>query len=150
MTRFVGGVCAWAIVVCVAGCQPASPPVANFPGAQTGRETQALLTALAAADFKATPSQYQPVPAPYLHAPVTAVTIGEESLAIWEYPNAEAAADDAQRISPRGVDGAFLELGSEARWFKRDRLLVLYLGRSSALRAMLRERLGHTFVGPPA
>lgn len=114
--------------------------MANFPGAQTGRETQALLTALAAADFKATPSQYQPVPAPYLHAPVTAVTIGEESLAM----------NDAQRISPRGVDGAFLALGSEARWFKRDRLLVLYLGRSSALRAMLRERLGHTFVGPPA
>ncbi len=109
-----------------------------------------MLTALAAAGFKATPSQHQPVPAPYLHAPVTAVTIGEESLAIWEYPNPDAAADDAQRISPRGVDGGFFELGSEARWFTRERLLVVYLGTSSALRALLRERLGQTFVGPPA
>jgi len=149
VTRLLRFVWAWVIVLGMAGCQ-AVPPLPDLPGDQTGPETRALLAALSAAGFEATPSQYRPVPAPYLHAPVTALSIGEESLAIWEYPNPDAAADDSQRISPRGVDGGFMELGSEARWFRRDHLLVLYLGTDPKLRSLLREHLGQTFVGPPA
>ena len=147
--RLIRVISACAILLSMAGCQ-AVPPLPDLPGEQTGPETQAVPTALSAAGFEVTPVRYRPVPAAYLHAPVTAMSIGEESLAIWEYPSPDAAADDAQRISPRGVDSGFMELGSEARWFRRNRLIVLYLGTDPKLRALLRERLGQTFVGPPA
>ena len=122
----------------------------GLPGSSPGPETTHLLEALAQAGFAFEPAQYEPAPAQYLHAPVTAVHSGDESLAIWEYPNPEAAADDGLRISPRGVDGGFMELGTEARWFRRGRLLVLYLGIDPKLRAALRQALGQTFVGPAA
>ena len=77
---------------------------------------------------------------------MAAVTVSGESLAIWEYPNPEAAADDGQRVSPRGIDGGFHELGTEAKWFLHSRLLVLYIGIQPKLRALLQEALGSIFV----
>ena len=100
----------------------------------------------AAAGFKIEPDQYQPVPGQYLRAPVAVVKVSGESLAIWEYPNPGAAADDGQRVSPRGIDGGFHELGSEAKWFLRGRLLVLYLGAEPELQALLEQTLGPIFV----
>jgi hypothetical protein len=81
---------------------------------------------------------------------VVAVKVGGESLAIWEYPNPGAAADDGQRVSPRGIDGGFHELGSEAKWFLHGRVLVLYFGVEPTLRALLEETLGPIFVNGKA
>jgi len=120
------------------------------PGTTVGSETAELLSVLVDAGFAFTPASYQPVPAKYLHAPVVALRRGEESLAVWEYPTPAAAGDDRRRVSTRGIDGAFLELGSEARWFLRGRLLVLYLGADPALRAFLLRSLGQPVVGPAA
>lgn len=142
---------AWVLALLLssaAACQapPTVPP--GLPGTQVGPDTAKLLEALGAAGATFTPAKHPPVPAPYLRAPVTAVDAGDDSLAIWEYPNPDAAADDSRRISSRGVDGGFMELGSEARWFRRDRLLVLYLGTDARVRSVLVRELGQTFVGP--
>ena len=141
-----------AIVVLLgaSACQAESPRLPGLPGSETGPETARLLATLASAGFTFCAAEYQPLPAQYLHAPVTALKSGDESLAIWEYPTGEAAADDRQRVSTRGVDGAFLDLGSESRWFLQGRLLVLYLGVDPALRADLLRSLGQTVVGPAA
>lgn len=132
----------------IAACQTSPPAPPGLPGTGMGRDTATLVESLTAVGFGFKPSQYPPVPAPHLHAPVTEVDAGDESLAIWEYPNADAAAGDARRISPRGVDGGFMELGSDARWFRRDRLLVLYLGTDRRMQTALSETLGPPFVGP--
>lgn len=118
------------------------------PGAAVGSETAQLLAALVDAGIAFTPAPHRPLPAKYFHAPVVALRRGEESLAVWEYPTPAAAADDQRRVSTRGIDGSFLELGSEARWFLRGRLLVLYLGTDPALRAVLLRSLGQPVVGP--
>jgi hypothetical protein len=104
------------------------------------------LATLTAAGFEIEPDQYEPIPAQYLRAPVTAVKVSGESLAIWEYPNPGAATDDGQRVSPQGIDGGFHELGTEAKWFLHGRLLVLYIGITPNLRALLEEALGPIFV----
>lgn len=139
--------------ICLLGavaCQGESPRPPELPGRAVGLETTQLLAALAEAGFTFTPASYQPVPARYLHAPVTALQRGDDSLAVWEYATPEAAADDRQRVSTSGIDGCCLELGSEARWFLRGRLLVLYLGGDPALRTALLRALGPTVVGPAA
>jgi hypothetical protein len=120
----------------------------ELPGTWMGPETTQLLGALAEAGIIFGPASHQPVPATYLHAPVTALRRGDESLAVWEYPTPDAAADDRQRVSASGIDGCCLELGSEARWFLHGRLLVLYLGGDPALRGALIRALGPTIVGP--
>ncbi|MGE4084320.1 MAG: hypothetical protein AB7H93_15065 [Vicinamibacterales bacterium] len=131
-------------------CRGESPKMPGLPGTTVGPETTRLLAALADAGFTFNAAAYQPVPATYLHAPVTALQHGDESLAVWEYPTPDAASDDRQRVSTSGIDGCCLELGSEARWFLHGRLLVLYLGVDPALRAALRRSLGQTVVGPAA
>jgi hypothetical protein len=131
-------------------CRNEAPERPALPGSQVGQETIRLVAALVEAGFVFRPAGYEPAPAPFLHAPVTALMHEDESLAIWEYATPEAAADDRQRISVRGVDGSFLELGSEARWFLRGRVLVLYIGANPTLRAVLVRVLGPTVVGPAA
>ena len=96
---------ATAVLVGVAGCQGEAPKLPDLPGTTVGPETKALLAQLTAAGFTIEQDKYEPVPARYLRAPVVAVKVGGESLAIWEYPNPGAAADDGKRVSPRGIDG---------------------------------------------
>ena len=151
MTRraMVWGV-ATAVLVGVAGCQREAAVLPALPGTTLGPESKALLATIAAAGFKIEPDEFEPVPARYLRAPVSAVKVGGESLAIWEYASPGAATDDGQRVSPRGIDGGFHELGTEAKWFLRGRLLVLYLGAEPGLQALLEQTLGPIFVSGKA
>jgi len=151
MTRraMVWGI-ATAVLVGVGGCQGEAPKLPGLPGTTVGPETTALLAQLTAAGFTIEQDKYEPLPARYLRAPVVAVKVGGESLAIWEYPNPGAAADDGQRVSPRGIDGGFHELGTEAKWFLHGRVLVLYIGVEPTLRALLEKTLGPIFVNGKA
>lgn len=87
-----------------------------------------------------------PVTSGRLRAPRAAFKVNGEALVVWEFPNPEAAADESKRVSARGVDGGFDELGSEAKWFLKGRLLVLYIGVSPQLQALLLDSLGSAIV----
>ena len=52
----------------------------------------------------------------------------------------------ALRWSARGIDGGFDHLGTEAKWFLKGRLVVLYIGVHPGLRAWLVGVLGAAFV----
>jgi len=127
-------------------CEGDRPPPPAAPGTVLGKETAPLVETLVRAGYTLETSRYRPVPADYLRAPVAAYVVNDESLAIWEYPSPEAAADDGARVSPRGIDGGFHELGTAAQWFRRGRLLVLYVGTDERLRRLLIEALGPAFA----
>ena len=127
----------WVLVVAVlvgaTGCETIAPTLPDVPGTIPGPGTTSLLAKLTDAGFRIEPDRYTPVPAKYLHASVAAYVVNGESLAIWEYSNPDAAADDGRRVSPQGIDGGFHELGTEAKWFRHGRLLVLYVGTDPGL-----------------
>ena len=127
-------------------CRADRPELPQLPGTTVGPETTKLLAKLTVAGFEIKPDPSKAVPARYLRAPVTAVKDAGESLAVWESRTQGPPRTDGRRVSPRGIDGGFLELGTEAKWFLRGRGLVLYIGVNPKLRALLEEALGPVFV----
>lgn len=118
----------------------------ELPGKTLGPDTQALLAAIGKAGFQVEPDSAPPATIGRLRAPKAAYKVGGESLVVWEYPNPGAAADDSKRVSARGIDGGFDHLGTEAKWFLKGRLVVLYIGVHPGLRAWLVGVLGAAFV----
>jgi hypothetical protein len=78
------------------------------------------------------------------------LTVNGGSVLSFEYPSAEVLNQDALRVSKDGSSIGSVEMnwGGVARFYKRDRVIVLYLGdRYETIRA-LEAVLGRPFAGP--
>ena len=91
----------------------------------------------------------------FLSVESKAVWVGENLLSVYEYPSNKDMEKDAQHIHPGGASFDFPEEGRSAKvswasyphFFKKDLLIVLYVGEDEELVGFLREHLGEPFAG---
>jgi hypothetical protein len=98
---------------------------------------------------------------PFLSGTDHRLRVNGEGVDVFEYRSALEAAYDASRISADGstFHGGFGPFGGQAvvvdyvappHWFRAGRVIVLYVGRQSAVLAQLRQVLGPQFAGGDA
>lgn len=76
--------------------------------------------------------------------------VEDELLQVFEYQAEAVAEREANQISPDGTEiGPHqLEWVEPARFYRADRLVVLYMGRNATVQASLAAVLGPPFAGP--
>ena len=82
----------------------------------------------------------------------TTVCVGEESVSVYTFEDAGAAADAAATVNqddPFQVGNAIVEWIGPPRFWLRDRVIVLYVGGSAGLDGALRQILGQPFAESP-
>ncbi|MBF6592255.1 MAG: hypothetical protein IVW57_17220 [Ktedonobacterales bacterium] len=88
------------------------------------------------------------------------LTVNGESVDVFEYATTFSAGLDAGRIGADGttISGGFGPFGGQAaivdfiappHWFAQGRVIVLYVGRSTTLVALLTKVFGAQFAGQP-
>jgi hypothetical protein len=81
------------------------------------------------------------------------LNIGSERISIFEYPTSSDLQQDADRISPQGdqirngSSTTVVDWIATPHFYKRGRILVLYIGNQPKIRALLQSLLGPQFAG---
>ena len=86
---------------------------------------------------------------PFFSVPGKVIALYGDHVQIFEYPGSAAADAQAALVSPDGMTVGTAKphwLGTP-HFYKRDRLLVLYLGDNAKVLRALRARLGRQFAG---
>lgn len=86
---------------------------------------------------------------PFFSVPATVFTVDGDDLQVYEYPSSAAAASDAAKISPSGtsVGTAMVNWMQRPHVFRRDNLIVIYIGNSAKVRQALAAELGPQIAG---
>jgi hypothetical protein len=129
---------------------PAGP--GDVPGVQPSERVGALIAALAQQGVTAVPKEQMPRESHCLSVGALRLAANEENLYVFEYESVAAADRDAAAISPDGdtISGAdracsILWIGPP-RFYKSDRLIVLYVGTNQPLIRTLDGLLGRPFA----
>jgi hypothetical protein len=84
---------------------------------------------------------------PYFSVPARVVLVNGSHLNVFEYPSAEAAASHAALLTSEGQFRTVLITWiSTPRFYRRDRLIVLYVGCSSEIIEALSATIGPPFA----
>ena len=77
------------------------------------------------------------------------ILVNGGNVQLFEYPSTEAAAADAGQISPDGSSTAttMITWVEPPHFYRKDRLLVLYVGSDEATQELLADLLGPQFAG---
>jgi len=133
----------WSILV-AASCQQRSPLEPSGSGT-LDRFLQALrqrgLTVSLAGEIAPEVNRFFSVPAQQ-------VLVNESRVSAFEYPSAEAAAADAALVSPDGQPSPIARFTwvSTPRFYRQNRLIVLYVGCSTEVVQALDVTVGPAFV----
>lgn len=86
---------------------------------------------------------------PWSDVPARHVTVDGEVVQVFEYRSATTAETEAGRISPDGttIGPHRIEWVDPPYFYRADRLVVLYVGRSEAVQRALEAVLGSPFAG---
>jgi hypothetical protein len=86
---------------------------------------------------------------PFFSVPADRLVVEGDNVYVFEFVNRGAAETDAARVSRDGTTiGTSHVDWIDSPWFyKRDRLIVLYVGRTPRVLAVLQEVLGAPFAG---
>jgi hypothetical protein len=91
--------------------------------------------------------QLPPASTPYFSVPAQVVRVNGSSLNVFEYPNPEAAASDASQVTPEGQFPTMMVTWiSTPRFYRGDRLIVLYVGCTTDIVQALDATIGRPFV----
>ncbi|MEO5705197.1 MAG: hypothetical protein ABIZ52_02675 [Candidatus Limnocylindrales bacterium] len=144
---------ALALVVLV-GCQSAPSPTATpapTPGATPGPPAPSGATGLVA-DL-VTGGANAKLGSFFLSEPIggtgVSVCVGAETVQVYEFIDHEAALAASVKIDrddPSHVGNGIVEWNGAPRFWLRDRVIVLYLGKAEATDAALRALLGQPFA----
>ena len=148
------------VVIAAAGCgsptaaivpaAPAPPPIPSPAPGPVPRQTAALVDALARAGASPWVRTVLALDAyPSIDVPGVVVMIGDEWITAFEFPTAEQSEAMAADISPSGhrVGRGQYFWVSDPHFYRSDRLIVLYVGRSPAMLDLLTNVLGPQFAG---
>ena len=77
------------------------------------------------------------------------LTLDGEDVQVFEYENAQAAASDAAKVSPDGgsIGTAMVHWLGPPHFFRRDRIIALYVGEKTSVKEALESVLGPQFAG---
>ena len=86
---------------------------------------------------------------PFLSVPATRLTVNGDDVHVFEYPTADGATRDAAKISPAGspIGSSQIAWIAPPRFYRRDRLLVLYAGTNQDIVHALEAVMGPPFAG---
>jgi hypothetical protein len=86
---------------------------------------------------------------PFISVPARLITTGAEQIQVFEYSSGAGAQADAGQISPDGsrVGTSFISWIGPPHFYRRGRLLVLYVGDNGTIKASLERNLGPQFAG---
>lgn len=86
---------------------------------------------------------------PFFSVEGRALTVNGENVQVFQYRTAEAADKEAKQISPdgSGTGTSMVSWVGTPHFFKKGRLIVLYVGESPKLQEALRASLGAQFAG---
>ena len=86
---------------------------------------------------------------PFFSPPGRIINVNNEGLQVFEYANASKANEEAQRISPDGMTIGTTKPSWMAtpHFFKREKLIVLYVGSNESILRQLIAVLGAQFAG---
>ena len=86
---------------------------------------------------------------PYFSVPATRLSVSGENVYAFEYASAQAADRDARLIAPDGygVGNAHIDWIGPPRYYKKDQLIVLYVGSNPAVVGPLERLLGDPVAG---
>lgn len=139
-------ICAAAMVAGCAGRPAGDDPAAA--GAGTASLTAAsLVDALRGAGL--TVRDGGTVSQPFFSVPARVYEIDGRDLQIYEFASPAAAEQAAADVAPSGspIGTAMVTWMSDPHFFRKDRLVVNYIGTSDAVLAELRRLLGPQFAG---
>ena len=123
--------------------QKASKPEA----ARTLKDLDSLVGALKARGLSV--GRADGVSQPFFSVEGRALTVDGENVQVFQYPTAEAARKEAARVSPdgSGVGTSMMSWVGPPHFYRKDNLIVIYVGDNSKVTGALRSSLGTQFAG---
>lgn len=139
------GVLVILLLLGLAGCGGSSPPPASHGGPV--RDYVSLVDHLRTAGATVVPTGT--VTQPFLAVTGQVITVNGEQVQVYEYTNDDDASAEASRISPDGgtVGNAMVDWIAPPHFYKRSKLLVLYVGTNTPVMRLLETTLGPQFAG---
>lgn len=139
-------------LLATAACSGSPTAPRDVSAVQPTERVGSFIAALAQQGVTAVPKEHMPRESHCLSVGAVRLSADEENLFVFEYESAGAADADAGTISRDGdtITGAgkacsFLWVGPP-RFYKRDRLIVLYVGTNQPLIRALDGLLGRPFA----
>ena len=85
---------------------------------------------------------------PYFSVAATLVKVGTEQIFVFQYATSEEAAADAAGVSPSGQPSPTTSIMwvGKPHFYRKDRLIVLYVGCGTEIPRALEATLGHPLV----
>ncbi len=112
--------------------------------------SKALIQALQQQGAAVTPGGTMPRDAyPFFSVNASRLTVNGDDVFVFEYASAAAASQQAALVSPAGspIGGTQIAWLDTPRFYTKDRLIVLYVGRKPEVIAPLEAVLGPPFAG---
>lgn len=139
------------LLLTVAACTQAGKP-ADASASPTAIERESLsyesvVSTLRGKGLRVEP--LGPVDQPFFTPAARVINIGSAGEAqVYEYETAQAAASEAKRVNPDGSIGTSMPMWiAPPHFFRKEKLIVLYLGTDGKTLDTLREVLGAQFAG---
>jgi hypothetical protein len=119
------------------------------PAGNEGRELDydGLASALRAQGARVEPGE--PVEQPFFSVRGRFLRVNGEDVQVFQYASAEAVATEAARVSPDGgtIGTSKPFWAGPPHFYRRDRLIVLYVGENAAVRTPVERVMGPQFAG---
>jgi hypothetical protein len=84
----------------------------------------------------------------YFSVPGSGLMVNDAEVTVFAYPNSDRAAADAAKVSPTGspIGSTQISWMDTPHLYRRDRLIVLYVGHSADLLKLLEAVFGRPFA----
>ena len=85
----------------------------------------------------------------FFKVPAKVIKVGEDKIQIYEYPSAEEMEKEALMISEEGykVKNVIINWFKSPHFYKRNKILILYLGDDENIKNELERIVGNEFIG---
>lgn len=132
-------------LACAPGSTPSKPPPAGDP--DIVRDYASLVAHLRSSDLRV--EEAGTVEQPFFGVPGRVLRVNGDDVQVFEYPSAQAAESDAAKVNPGGgsIGTTMVTWIAPPHFFRKGRLLVIYLGDQRQVHDVLQGVFGPQFAG---
>ncbi len=126
------------------GQQQGTPPVSHGGAV---KDYVSLVDALRAKGLKVEPAEK--ISQPFFAVEAQAINVNGKTVQVFEYNNEASMSSDAAKVSPDGssVGNSMITWVEPPHFYKAGRIIVLYVGKESAVLGALNDVIGPQFAG---